>query len=262
MSDNTQLLDQVRNYWNNRPCNIRHSRSPIGTKEYFDEVEARRYANEPHNYTFPEFDRWKGKRVLEIGCGIGTDATNFARAGAFYTGVDLSGESIKIAKQRFDVFGLEGTFIECNAEELDKVFTNGEQFDLIYSFGVIHHAPTPFKVMRNLPALLAEGGECKVMLYAKDSWKNILINAGWDQPEAQDNCPQAETYTKIGAENLFINAGFNRVSVEQDFIFPWNIEHYVKYEYVKQPWFEAMPPELFKIMERALGWHLMITATV
>ena len=41
---------------------------------------------------------------------------------------------------------------------------------------------------------------------------------------------------------------------------PWNIQHYVKYEYVKQPWFAAMPPELFKIMERALGWHLMITA--
>ena len=105
--NNHQLLEQVRNYWNNRPCNIRHSQSPVGTKEYFDEVEARRYANEPHNYTFPEFDRWKGKRVLEIGCGIGTDAINFARAGANYTGVDLSSESVKIAKQRFDVFGLQ-----------------------------------------------------------------------------------------------------------------------------------------------------------
>ena len=95
-----------------------------------------------------------------------------------------------------------------------------------------------------------------------EGWKNILINAGWDQPEAQDNCPQAVTYTKQEAENMFEYSGFNHITVEQDFIFPWKIENYVKYEYVKQPWFEAMPPELFKIMERALGWHLMITAKV
>ena len=256
--NNHQLLEQIRTYWNNRPCNIRHSQSPIGTKEYFDEVEARRYANEPHNYTFPEFDRWKGKRVLEIGCGIGTDATNFARAGAKYTGVDLSIESIKLAKQRLDIFGLEGEFFECNAEELNSAFDPHEKFDLIYSFGVIHHAPRPDRVVACLPNLLAAGGEIKCMLYAKNSWKNIMIEAGWDQPEAQDNCPQAMTYTKQEARELFRE--FDNVHVEQDFIFPWNIEHYVKYEYVKQPWFESMPPELFKIMERALGWHLLITA--
>lgn len=255
---NKELIDQVRDYWNNRPCNLRHSQSPVGTKEYFDEVEARRYRNEPHNYTFPEFERWRGKRVLEIGCGIGTDAVNFARHGAIYTGVDLSGESIALAKQRFEVFGLTGTFIECNAEELDRVFANGEKFDLIYSFGVIHHAPRPERVVACLPNLLADGGEVRCMLYAKNSWKNILINAGWDQPEAQDNCPQAMTYTHSEVRELFKD--FDNVHVDQDFIFPWNIEHYVKYEYVKQPWFEAMPPELFKILEKALGWHLMITA--
>ena len=259
MSNNNQeLLEQIRTYWNNRPCNIRHSQSPVGTKEYFDEVEARRYANEPHNYTFPEFERWRGKRVLEVGCGIGTDAVNFARAGADYTGVDLSEASVKLCKQRFDVFGLKGEIFTANAEELDAMFDPREKFDLIYSFGVIHHAPRPDRVVANFPNLLADGGEIRAMLYAKNSWKNILIDAGWDQPEAQDNCPQAVTYTKQQARELFHM--FDNVHVEQDFIFPWNIEHYVKYEYVKQPWFEAMPPELFKIIERALGWHLMVTA--
>ena len=251
-------IEQVRDYWNNRPCNLRHSRSPVGTREYFDEVEARRYANEPHNYTFPDFDRWKGKRVFEIGCGIGTDAVNFARAGANYTGIDLSSESIKLAKQRFEVFELNGEFFEANAEELNDVFDPHEKFDLIYSFGVIHHAPRPERVVAHLPKLLQDDGECRVMLYAKNSWKNMLIEANWDQPEAQDNCPQAVTYTKQEARELF--KAFDNVHVEQDFIFSWNIEHYVKYEYVKQPWFEAMPEELFKIMEKSLGWHLMITA--
>lgn len=255
--DNTELLEKVRNYWNNRPCNLRHSRSPIGTKEYFDEVEARRYRNEPHNFTFPDFDRWKGKKVLEIGCGIGTDAVNFARAGADYTGIDLSEESVKLCKKRFEVFGLHGRIREANAEEVDLIFA-GEKFDLIYSFGVIHHAPRPERIVQGLPSILADDGEVRAMLYAKNSWKNILINADWDQPEAQDNCPQAVTYTHAEVRELFKD--FDTVHVEQDFIFPWNIEHYVKYEYVKQPWFEAMPPELFRIMERALGWHLMITA--
>ena len=251
-------IDQVKDYWNTRPCNLRHSTSPVGTKEYFNEVEARRYANEPHNYTFPDFDRWRGKRVLEIGCGIGTDAVNFARAGAIYTGIDLSAESVKLAKQRFEVFGLNGDIFVANAEELLDVFDPHEKFDLIYSFGVIHHAPRPERVVSHLPNLLAEGGECRVMLYAKNSWKNILIEAEWDQPEAQDNCPQAVTYTKQEARELFKE--FNNVHVDQDFIFPWNIEHYVKYEYVKQPWFKSMPDQLFKIMEKSLGWHLMITA--
>ena len=253
---NLELLDKIKNYWDSRPCNIRHSQSPIGTKEYFDEVEERRYLNEPHNFTFPEFHKWKGKSVLEIGCGIGTDAVNFVRNGAIYTGIDLSGESIKLAKQRFDVFKLEGKFIEYNAEDLDKLFCNGEKFDLIYSFGVIHHAPNPKKIVSHFPHLLKENGEVRAMLYAKNSWKNILINAGWDQPEAQSNCPQALTYTNSEVKDLFTQ--FKTVSIDQDFIFPWKIENYINYEYVKQPWFDAMPPELFKILEKSFGWHLLI----
>jgi SAM-dependent methyltransferase len=254
----TNLLENIRNYWNSRPCNIKHSQSPIGTKEYFDEVEARRYANEPHNYTFAEFERWKGKRVLEIGCGIGTDAVNFARHGAVYTGIDLSSESIKIAKRRFEVFDLQGELFEANAEDLSFIFDPSDRFDLIYSFGVIHHAPRPEKIVQSLPKLLTRDGEVKVMLYAKNSWKNIMINSGLDQPEAQNNCPQALTYTKEEIRELF--SYFPYVEIEQDFIFPWVIENYIKYEYVKQPWFDVMPPELFRILEKSLGWHMLVKA--
>lgn len=256
----TELLENIKTYWNNRPCNIRHSNQPIGTVEYFDEVERRRYFNEPHNYKFAEFDRWKGCKVLEIGCGIGTDAVNFARAGADYTGLDISGESIALAKRRFEVYDLVGRFIECNAESIDSVLNSNEKFDLIYSYGVIHHSPHPPEIIANLPKYMKSGSTAKVMLYAKNSWKNILISGGLEQPEAQSNCPQAMMYTVDEVKTLF--SKFSTVDVVQDFIFKYNTEKYIKKEYMVEPWFEAMPDEMFKLFEKNLGWHLLINATL
>src|SRR4051812_48017132 len=137
-SADSPLLAEVEAYWDDRPCNIRHSPKEIGTREYFDEVEARKYLVEPHIPHFAQFARWKQKRVLEVGCGIGTDAVNFARAGADYTGIDLSERSLNLARKRFDVFGLSGTFVCCNAERISE-FVEENAFDLVYSFGVIHH---------------------------------------------------------------------------------------------------------------------------
>ena len=160
MSDFSQVtVEQVRSYWDQRPCNIRHSPKPVGTREYFDEVEARKYFVEPHIPRFADFERWRGKRVLEIGCGIGTDTVNFARHGAQVTAVDLSSQSIEVARKRVEVFGLSDkvTFYNGSAEELGR-FVPVEPYDLIYSFGVIHHTPHPERVVEQMRQYARPGG--------------------------------------------------------------------------------------------------------
>jgi len=252
-------INTVQSYWDARPCNIRHSRQPIGTKEYFDEVEKRKYFVEPHIPGFAQFERWKGKKVLDVGCGIGTDTINFARAGAFVTAVDLSDRSLALVRQRVKVFGLEKqvSLYQANTEELDTIVPV-EPYDLVYSFGVIHHTPNPNKAVAQLRKYMAVSSELKMMLYAKNSWKNIMIEAGFDQPEAQSGCPIAFTYTVDEIRRLL--TGFNIVEIKQDHIFPFVVEKYVKYVYEIVPWFSSMPKEMFAALEKSLGWHMLITA--
>ena len=86
-----------------------------------------------------------------------------------------------------------------------------------------------------------------------------MIDAGFDQPEAQYGCPIAYTYSEDDVKNLLGDA-FEIVSIQQDHIFPYQVEPYKQGQYVKQPWFENMPEEIFRVLEKRLGWHLMITA--
>jgi 2-polyprenyl-3-methyl-5-hydroxy-6-metoxy-1,4-benzoquinol methylase len=267
-------IADVRRYWDDRPCNIRHSAKPVGSREYFDEVEARKYFVEPHIPGFAEFDRWRGNRVLEVGCGIGTDSINFARAGAELTAVDLSGESLRIAQQRAQVMGVEDRikFVQANAEELTSA-VSGEQYDLVYSFGVIHHTPRPERALAEMRTLAAPGGTLKIMVYHRHSWKVLWILTAegrgrfWDADEliakyseAQTGCPVTYSYSRKQARELVESSGFRVEEVSVDHVFPYRARDYVQYRYVKVPYFRWMPESLFRAFERQFGWHLMVTA--
>jgi SAM-dependent methyltransferase len=252
-------IEDVQSYWDNRPCNLKHSKQAVGSREYFEEVERRKYFVEPHIPNFAQFKRWEGKEVLEIGCGIGTDSINFARAGAKLTIVELSKKSIEIAKKRFEIYGLKANFIEGDAENLSHIIPNSlKKFDLVYSFGVIHHTPHPEKITEETLKVLKPDGEFRLMLYAKHSIKNYMIYWGLDQPEAQSGCPIAQTYT--GSEVTKLLSGFDVVYSWKDHIFPYDIEQYKNYNYViKFPW-NFMPTRLFNFLESMLGWHFLIVA--
>jgi 2-polyprenyl-3-methyl-5-hydroxy-6-metoxy-1,4-benzoquinol methylase len=264
----------VERYWDARPCNIRHSTKPVGSKEYFDEVEARKYLVEPHIPAFADFDRWSGKRVLEVGCGIGTDSINFARAGAQLTAVELSSESLRIAEQRADVMGVADRirFVQANAEELTSALDE-EPFDLVYSFGVIHHTPRPERALAEMRALTAPAGTLKLMVYHRRSWKVFWIVAAqghgrfWktdqlvaEHSEAQTGCPVTYSYTRHEGRQLVERSGFRVQDLHVDHVFPYRIRDYVQYRYVREPYFRWMPEPLFRTFERRFGWHLLVTA--
>jgi 2-polyprenyl-3-methyl-5-hydroxy-6-metoxy-1,4-benzoquinol methylase len=266
-------ISRVRDYWNARPCNIRHSTAPIGSEQYFDEVEARKYCVEPHIPQFAEFERWRGKRVLEIGCGIGTDTVNFARAGAQVTTVDLSEKSMELARTRASVFGLEDRISFCpgDAENLTS-FVPVEPYDLIYSFGVIHHTPRPDAVMEQLRNYTRPGTTIKIMVYHRRSYKVawIVLTEGkgkiWRlqelvarNSEAQSGCPITYTYTRNQGRQLLERHHFRVSDIQVEHIFPYKISDYVQYRYTREWYFRWMPRPLFRYFETRFGWHLCLT---
>jgi 2-polyprenyl-3-methyl-5-hydroxy-6-metoxy-1,4-benzoquinol methylase len=259
MKKNSPTINEVENFWDSRPCNIKHSNAEIGTIDYFNEVERRKYFVEPHIVDFANFGNWSEKMVLEVGCGIGTDAVNFARNGAIYTGIELSKESLTLAKKRFELFNLIGTFLKSNAEELDNVLGD-VKYDLIYSFGVLHHTPNLSLALRQIRNYCHEKSTIKIMVYSSNSYKQKMIEAGLDQPEAQYGCPIANTYQKDEIIEILKESGFKVTSIYQSHIFPYQIEAYKNYQYLKQPWFESMPAEVFEVLEKNFGWHLLIDA--
>lgn len=269
----TKTINNVYDYWNERPCNIRHSSKEIGSKEFFDEVENKKHKVEPHIIKFADFSKWKNKKVLEIGCGIGTAAINFARAGAEYTGIDLTDSAIDLVKKRFDNENLKGKFYTMNAEdELPQ-----DKYDLIYSFGVIHHTPNPKRIIENVSKLLNKDGEFRFMVYSKWSYKLFWVlktysDTVWNfsnkmdeamacYSEAQTGCPISFTYTFDDIENL-LSPLFTIKKIWKDHIFPYEIEPYKQGKYVISEEFKDMEEDKFNSMCKELGWHTMTIATL
>jgi len=169
---NANLKERVRAFWQANPCGVKFADAAPGTRRFYELVEAHRYTKEWHIPIAAGFEKARGLKVLEIGCGLGTDGAQFAEAGAFYTGVDLTDAAVELARRRFELFGLSGKFQTADAENLDFA---KESFDLVYSHGVLHHTPETGKAIREIHRVLRPGGRAMVMLYHRGSY-NYRVN--------------------------------------------------------------------------------------
>ena len=154
-------------FWRSYQPGLRSAQSPVGTKDFFDEVARKRYSAEPHIPEVVQFHRWSGRAVLEAGCGIGTDGARFAAAGAHYTGIDFSPTALSLARGRFSVENLPGHFLAGSATHLP--FPD-DTFDLVYSHGVIHHVNDTAEAAQEFLRVLKPGGTVLVMVYHRRSF--------------------------------------------------------------------------------------------
>ncbi|MGQ9628956.1 MAG: class I SAM-dependent methyltransferase [bacterium] len=253
------LKERVRNFWNSNPCGDKYSDFPIGTKEYFVEIESHRYRTYPFHGKVSEFGEHRGEKVLEIGCGMGTDISQFAQNGAIVTGIDLTFEGVRLAKRRFEVFGLAGSFCVADAENLP--FPDGE-FDLVYSIGVLHHTPDTQKSVDEIYRVLKPGGKAIVMLYYEKSllvrWYILFLNGVVNgrllylsrdeliarMTDGRGN-PLSKCYTKREARKLF--GKFSEVEFEV-------------YNMGLFPPLDRFPRSLREFYGRTLGANLYIKA--
>lgn len=158
-------------FWSGYQPGFRFASSPVGTKEFFEEVTAYRENLEPHIPEIVDFNRWAGKRVLEAGCGIGTDGARFAASGADYTGLDFSGRALRLARRRFELEHLDGRFL---TGSVTKLPFRDDSLDLVFSHGVIHHVDDTKAALREFQRVLSPGGTALVMVYHRRSLNYYL----------------------------------------------------------------------------------------
>jgi ubiquinone/menaquinone biosynthesis C-methylase UbiE len=165
------LKQTIASYWNKETCGTKAAVSPKYTKEYFDEIEKYRYKVEPEIFSFARFDRYKNCKILEIGVGAGTDFVQWVKAGAESYGVDLTESAIEHTKTRLELLGLSARDVRvADAENLPYP---DNYFDLVYSWGVLHHTCDFEKSLGEAVRCTRVGGTLKIMVYNRRSLRAL-----------------------------------------------------------------------------------------
>ncbi len=216
-SQTPELKTQVRDFWNADPCGSRY----LGEQDDFEAHARARYALEPYIPGFAGFAESAGKRVLEIGVGLGADYLEWLKAGAQATGIDLSVASVERACRRCELASYTADLSVSDAEHLP--FPENT-FDIVYSYGVMHHSPDTAQCIREALRVLKPGGALRIMIYHHPSltglmlWMRYGILRGTSLRKTVFDLlesPGTKSYTKFEARKLL--RGFERIEIKQAF---------------------------------------------
>jgi SAM-dependent methyltransferase len=204
--------NQVRRFWDADPCGSRY----LEQREDFEAHARARYALEPYIADFADFKSAKGMKVLEIGVGMGADYLEWLKAGAIATGVDLSPASIERARLRCALGGYKADLQVADAEKLPFA---ADSFDIVYSYGVMHHSPDTARCMGEAWRVLKPGGQARIMIYHHPSLTGVLLWLRYGIAQRKSlrqsvydhlESPGTKTYTRDEACSLM--QGFRDVS--------------------------------------------------
>lgn len=248
--DTQETKGLVRGHWEENPCGAVDDFEQ-GTKEYFDSVEENRWAVEPFIPSFAQFWRWRGKRVLEVGVGQGTDFLQFARAGAELSGVDLTSAAIDLTGRRLAYEGLEADLRQADAETLPF---EDDSFDLVYSWGVIHHTPNTEGALAEIRRVVAPDGEARIMLYSRRSWVAL---GHWLRYGLAAGKP-TRTFTEVLRDHMesFGTKAYTQAELERMFS-DWREAHYTRWV---TPYDRRVGGPLADALGPRFGWFVGIRA--
>ena len=161
----------VREYWNRHIHDLEITRHPVGSPGFFADLDHYHFEKLHHLPRLVPFDGYRGRKVLEVGCGAGTDLVRFARGGAVVTGVDIAASAIELARQNFAQQGLSADLREADGERLPF---EDASFDLVYAHGVVQYTSNPSALVAECHRVLKPGGEAIFQAYNRISWLNAL----------------------------------------------------------------------------------------
>lgn len=214
------LKREVHDFWNEAACGERLLLDGTDREGYREQLR-RRYELEPFIEPFARFSESRGRDVLEIGVGLGADHQRFAEAGARLTGIDLTERAVEHTRRRLDLFGLRSDLRVADAEALP--FPD-ESFDVVYSWGVLHHSPDTPRAIEEVRRVLRPGGTARVMIYHSRSlvgdllWVRYALLRGRPWRSRRDiyahhlESPGTKAYTVAEARDLFSRYSSARIS--------------------------------------------------
>jgi SAM-dependent methyltransferase len=246
------MIEKIHEYWNHRIHDLEMTDQPVGTKAFFDDLDEYRFDKLHYLPQLVDFASFKGQRLLEVGCGIGTDLVRFARGGARVTGVDLAETAIDLARKNFALNDVAPEELRvANGEALP--FVDGS-FDVVYGHGVIQYTANPAKLIRECHRVLKPGGTAIFMVYNRVSWLNAMSKLMKVALEHED-APVLRKYSIAEFKELLKPFRETRIVPER---FPVKSRLHkgwkgVAFNTIFVGTFNALPRSLV----RPLGWHLM-----
>jgi SAM-dependent methyltransferase len=162
---------EVRAYWDHHIHDLEITRHPVGSRGFFDDLDQYHFEKLHHLLRLVDFDGYRGRTVLDVGCGAGVDLARFARGGALVTGVDLAPSAIRLARANFEQQGLEGRFEVADGEALP--FPDNA-FELVFAHGVVQYTADPRRLVAECRRVLKPGGRAIFQVYNRLSWLNAL----------------------------------------------------------------------------------------